>query len=445
MGKVIAFLFCAGLALAQYTPPSVVPGLPASAPTGAWQTPQSSAAGVSGWIAGCVFTVSTSVFSCPGSVAVGNNVLNPVQGVNDPIAPLLPHWRHALANQRTGVSDAKILFIGDSRVSGTGDSIGLSGSFPWQVCNIAKAAGLFSVCAPGLAMPINQVGTGVPVTGFAVGADWISYGSGFAGSTLKTYTYASNFVFTPATWWPTTSTQPVTSVPTYDSFDVYWLGGPGYGTLTCTATGGTPVVINTNTTSIPHMTTVKAGSAATSNVLTCVPSIAFVAIIGVEPWLSTVTTIRFGLAGQSGTTSVMWNNSAISGITGGPSIQAYAPDLTVILLDINDASAGTVWATVATNLTALINAAKVSGDVIFLNAPPPASSNTGGANYIATYYAGEQVLVNTLSVPLLDIYYRWGSTWGASFMASGTDPVHPNLQGYADIAGALMSFLQRIQ
>jgi len=229
----------------------------------------------------------------------------------------------------------------------------------------------------------------------------------------------------------------------YDSFDVYYMTGNGFGnTLTLTASGGTPVIVNTNgSTGIGH-TTVTAASAATTNTLTisAVGTNATVFVQAVEPWLSTSKHIRMGNVAIGGSTTTQWatDNASWGSI---PSIKAYVPNLTIISLGINDAGLSTAASTVQANLAAIIAAAQVSGDVILMTMPP--SQNTPYTTYEALYQPVYLFLAQSNSLPLINTYQRLGQgTWNTNWMY---DALHPSSVGYWDMAGALYALISATQ
>jgi lysophospholipase L1-like esterase len=140
----------------------------------------------------------------------------------------------------------------------------------------------------------------------------------------------------------------------------------------------------------------------------------------------------------SGSTTGTWT-AAASGYPASLAIANYAPNLTIIDLSINDGSGSVPAATVTANLSALVASAQASGDVILVM-PNPVSA-TPSATFQPLYYPAIQSLANSLNVPLIDIYGRWGQTWQTNLMSN---TFHPNNDGYWDIAEAVSSLLLQV-
>ncbi len=390
-----------------------------STANGCWQA----ASGISGNVAGNV----------TGNVA-GNltgNVTGNLTGTAS-TGPQLPNWRLALAKVRDGVADAKILFIGDSTTYGMSDTLCTTnvwpGSYPARVWNIL--ASKYTV-APGLTKPPAAVDSPCIDNRWTLGTGWTENAAyGWGGfSSVEGVAGSGNLVFAP------------NNGATYDSFDVYYTTSTsGLGTLTITATGGSPVVqstIHSSPIGFQHVT-VTAASAATNNTVTITTSVNPVFVDAIEPWLSTVRTVRIGSMGVSGSTSSNWANG-FSGYLPSVAIANYAPNLTVINLGINDGYSSVPAATVTANLSNIVTAAQASGDVILVMPNPVSQTPTVTSE--ALYYPAIQNLANTLNVPLIDIYGRWGQTWQTNLMANS---LHPNDYGYWDIAEAITSLLLQV-
>jgi lysophospholipase L1-like esterase len=105
--------------------------------------------------------------------------------------------------------------------------------------------------------------------------------------------------------------------------------------------------------------------------------------------------------------------------------KTYAPDLTFISLGINDAGLSTPAATFSTNMQAIIAAAQVSGDVVLMSIPP--SQDLTRITYEPLYENQLFILHNTLGLPFIDIFRRFGSSYNAPFMAA--DGLRPRVLG----------------
>lgn len=367
-----------------------------------------------------------------GNATIGPTVLiDAVLGINDVAPTLLPKWRLALGKMRDGQADAKILCIGDSTTQGMGGSTAATvpayTSYPWRLTSMLTSYGI--PASPGLALAHSTLNVAAD-NRWTVGAGWAKFGFGMAAAaSFKATNPGGNLVFTPG------------GGVTYDSFDVYFIRTPGAGSLTITATGGTPSVIDTATgTRGVSKTTVTAASAATTNAVT-ISGTGIVYVLAVEPFLSTTKLVRVGNAGVGSSQTADW--ATTGDFNSAAAIAAYAPDLTIVLLGVNDAAhsvAVTGVSGLQANMTTLLAAAKVTGDVIIMT-PVPGSAAVV-TTYLPLYQPVFYGLARTNAFPLLDLYARFGQAWNSVWMA---DVAHPNDAGYWDIAGAVAAYLRRVQ
>jgi lysophospholipase L1-like esterase len=369
-----------------------------------------------------------------GNVKMGATVVSPTAGVTTPsvyasgqvvnmAATLLPKFRLAAVKAANGTADAKVLFIGDSTTQGVGST--LSTTYPSYGSYVTRvAAGNLGVSAAnGLAIPSLNADDR-----WTQGTGWLKQTAyGFAKVVYFSDSASGNLTFCPGA-----------SEGTFDSFDVYWLGNIGMGTLTATATGGSAVPINTSVAQGTYKTTATAGSAGTGNCVVLTATSGAVYVAAVEPWLSTTKKIRMGNGGSGGQTTTKWADSTAN-IGSLAAITAYAPDLCVISLGINDATASTATATVTANLQAIINTCKLSGDAALMTMPPSSSTphSTFEALYVPAYYA----LAQTNNIPILDVYRRFGGVYATAFMS---DALHPNQYGYWDWSSMVSEFLRSV-
>ena len=273
----------------------------------------------------------------------------------------LPIWRTKLSNVFNGAGDARILFIGDSTT--------------WGAYSAAYPANATSSGWPALMsrmMPASLPASNASATPQAAGTtdSRVTLAGAFTQSNL-----AAGF----AHWCYTVNGTGTLTVFTprdgviYDSFTIYTQGGQGGGTISATATGGTTTNIVQPYSNNVVKTTVTAGSAGTSNAVTLSwVSGTSVQVIGIEAFSSTTRRIRFSNAGFSGSTSGVWTdaNTSLS------AIKAWAPDLTIIMLGINDAQSNIPPATYQANIQTIITNAKLSGDVVVMTVVPSDPSLT---------------------------------------------------------------------
>lgn len=348
-------------------------------------------------------------------------------------AAAFPTFRKALASVRAGVRDAKVLCIGDSTTAGVGAdpanvfNHGGPGSYPYQ---LARLLGAYVPAASGLGIPPSKI-SGSPDVRWTPGSGWatgnFAWGNGSAYVTTQGATAALTF----------------TGGVLADTYDIYYLQNAGLGSITVQATGGNATTTNTVGAAAVKKVTVSAGAASATNVVTITPAgnLAPVLIIGVESSLSTTRKVRVGNAGVGSSTSAQW--VALPNDFGGiPAIKAYAPDLTIISLGINDTNGGVAPADFGTALRAIIAAAKVSGDVLVLPPLPFTAAGPAASIALEKQYAATAAALG----PMLDLYSRTGlpGTDTAKDLGMMADSVHPNAVGYADLAQFLATKLAAV-
>ena len=366
------------------------------------------------------FLLLFASLSC--SAQLGGFVGGSTASNNQVLALQLPKWRLALAKARSGGGDAKLMFVGDSTTGGFNTAQpSIAYTYPTQLMTMFTAGETPVATSQGFSSDIQLY----PPSAWTLPSGWTL--SAFNG--VQAAPGCTSFVYTPS------------DGHSYDSFDIYYLGSSGLGAVLATATGGTGVALNGNqATSGIYKTTVTAASASTSNSLTlsnCQTANSF--ITNIEPFLSTTSRVRFANFGIAGSTTTNWVNTtpAFYQITG---MTAYAPNLTIIMLGINDAAASTPCATTIANLQTIITAAKISGDVI-LNTVFP-SSGTTLTNEQACYPSYIS-LAATNNIPLIDVFGRFGAV--AQPAAYTGDGIHPTTPGYLDMAAAVWQTLKAVQ
>lgn len=334
----------------------------------------------------------------------------------------LPAWQRALARVRDNTADARMLWLGDSQTAGIGCTNYATnpslGAPPTRSAGVLQSLGV--PASIGLCCPANGS------TLWTLGSGWAAQTFGF-GLLACFNSNASAFTLTFA--------DPRT---TADTFDIYCMTGAGLGTVSAVATGGSTGTLNTGIggTGISKFT-VTAAAAGTGNSVVITPTLNPCYIVGVEPRLSTTRKVLVGNAGI-GTCST--GQHVALPVTWGsiPAIQAYAPDLTIIQLGVNDRLQGINIPTYQSNLRLLITAAQVSGDVLLTSSMP---SGTAVAN---VNEAGYNNVLAGFGLPYFDYYSRCGSY--ASYTARGMsfDGLHPGELGYWDWAASLVAPLVMI-
>lgn len=217
----------------------------------------------------------------------------------------------------------------------------------------------------------------------------------------------------------------------WDVCDVILAKISGGGTVTATATGGTPVVTNVSGASMV-MITVTAASASASNQITFSSSGSGY-VMAVRPRLSTEKAIRIGNFGSGGSKSVDW---AATSTTGGvPTVIAAACDMWIISLGANDASSSVSPSVYSSQIAALAAACATKGIVVL--ASPIRSQSSTLANFEKLYAIECMKLAEANGY----FYFDLGGVIGNYDPAVFADSLHPNTLGHAQIGQALQHLI----
>lgn len=349
----------------------------------------------------------------------------------------LPNWRKAVANARTGLAASKVLMIGTSGTQGggVGSNCGTQSIAPYLATALSNrntpAQNTLGIIQPYIGTYDSRfaVGSGWTLENLGAGLGWadVGYVGGAVGA-------AGSLTFTPP------STQQV------DTFDIWYEGNTGTGTLQAKVDSGTDTGINTfNATSGVYKQTVTC-TRGTGHVLTLhTITTANVYVIAVDAYDSTIKSVHVGNAGvDSVGTAVAW--AVATGGASIPCIEAYAPNLTLIELGADDAILGTPTTPAAflTAVTAIVTACQLSGDVILWSFPL-ADPVVVGAPVVAVEQGYQAQLLSYAAsngIGYVNLSDRFGpySTWNGNGFGAG-DGAHPNALGNAELAGALASAL----
>jgi lysophospholipase L1-like esterase len=335
----------------------------------------------------------------------------------------LPTWRAKLSDVFNGTGDARVLLVGDSTTWGAygtnfPDNTTTSG---WPAL-MSKMLPTYLPASSGTATSQGQGGTPdsrVVLTGAFVNQNL------YAGFGHQSWAVdgSGTLVFTPG------------DGLSYDSFVIYTQGGHGGGTLSAQATGGSSTNIVVPWTNNVGVTTVTAASAGTSNSVTLSwVSGTSVQVLGIEAFSSSVHRIRFANVAVSGSSTGAWSDS----VTSLTAIKGWAPDLTIIMLGINDAQTGVSASAYSANIQAIISAAKISGDVVIMSSVPSDPSLSSTVALEKQYDSVLPGLAATNGIPFLDMFNRFGGAFSSPLM---TNTLHPNPAGYADMARFVYSYL----
>lgn len=337
--------------------------------------------------------------------------------LNAPIEKL-PNWRKAVAKVRRGTANARLLCVGDSTTAGYLGSVSTSnglGAYPVQLASQLTARGL-------TANSHNFIGNKNWPSGGLGGNDSRLTTSGSISQTIKSaggylmnWTAAGGLTFTPTA--------------SVDTFDVWYVQNAA-GSFTINLDGGANTTVNTaGTTNLLKATITGSLGAHTLN-LAWVSGTIF--ILGVEAYNSAAKEVSVLNSGAYGWIASDWNpGSVTSKWQSANAISAISPDLTIICLTINDANTPTSESTYKTNLQIIIDAAKVTGDVILMTGVP--TSRAAQPNI--ERYMRELAVLN--DVPLIDLSARWSNYTTSNALGFYADTTHPNALGQSDVAAAI--------
>ncbi|OZD48661.1 hypothetical protein CH252_19230 [Rhodococcus sp. 06-1477-1B] len=334
-------------------------------------------------------------------------------------------WRRKLGELRSQVSDARVLVVSDSTGAGVGATVPVRDSYSAVLARQVNSSGL--PASLGLIIPPSQISNDVNRDPrWTLGSGWTLEAKGFGNaSVFGSAAGAGDLLLTVPT-----------EVGPVDRYDVYYIGNGTSPSFSVNMPGrsSAAVVAPGSLNGIGKITVTSAE--ITGPVVTVTPAAAGgTRIVGIEAYSSTRKRLLFANAGVPSTSSVGWINGGAYGAL--PSIQAYAPDLTVISLGLNDSPVGgTSRAAFKANMTSIINAARVSGDVILMTfAPRSVDATAANITMILEVY---RELSDELGIQLVDVYSRWVSYAVSQPLGYWSDVLHPSTRGYADIAQALL-------
>lgn len=340
-------------------------------------------------------------------------------------AKRLPKWQFAMARVLDNVSDSKIMCLGDSQFFGVGSA--LSGTFPATGSPMARLSA--KLATAGIPSSHGFITPAVDQR-WTLGASWSATLFGIGSLACYTSAVSANtLVCTDAR-------------TTWDRCDIYYLRGPGLGTVACTATGGSAANgVGASGTSDVGKVTASAASASSSNTISIVPTVAQCYVVGVEFWLNGTAKVRIGNGGV-GTVGVQQHVTPSQIATWGtiPVCTAYAPDLTIIGLGINDRGASRTPAQFQTDMITLINGLRAINSDVIIASEAPAQSAPNATNETA-YNQVMSDLATSYGIPYYAYCERCQSF--AAYNAAGfmSDGLHQNNRGYWDWAGGIVPML----
>lgn len=332
--------------------------------------------------------------------------------------------RAAINRVINGTGDARIMVIGDSTDAGTG-SDSLAGN------------GLRTQSWPAVLSPLLATRFGITVNHEGifggVGKSTANYALYNLAVTIGSATFAGTNVGPGGPLWNhalTTGPMRFTPAAAFDRIRVFWKGNTtGRNIVWTTSSGSTGSLVGDSTfvfkTSVLTCTSstwieFKASTAAT------------VEWVGVETYNNSGSKLFISNCGWGGSTSGDWVQATGGGTRPLVSIPLIAPDLAIINLNINDMFAGTTTATWKANVQQIIDAVKLSGNVILVTSNPLNISKYGSEAAQAPFFTAIAELAAANNIPFVDMKTHLGGTWVAAD-ASGymSDNEHMLAAGYS--------------
>lgn len=344
--------------------------------------------------------------------------------------PGLPHWSSVLSSVITatpGTANANLCVVADSIGWGYGSASSNYPNLSWpaQLANQLTAA-------YGVKANFNSFfGAGVNGFNYGTGDSRVTKGSSWSQST----DYISMGV---DTFKATTNTNPLSFLPTenVDKFTVYYIQAAGLGNFNVNINGGTNTPVNSN--GADGVGAVTITGSLTANTVNITETSGTVYIIGVKAVDSTQNEINVMNAAVAAAKSSDWSDSAHPwSPANGALYTALGCDLTLAALGTNDVNAAVSVATFTANMQAIATAAKTSGDIAFLSAPPEGTGNATVANQALFANANKALATTNGKAPFIDIYTRWGTYAVKSLYGYYFDTIHPNQLGYTAMSNAV--------
>lgn len=346
----------------------------------------------------------------------------------------------AVAKALAGVADASINVIGDSTTLGARSGPALS-----DLRKHSIAVRMAEALDAAMPVPVRHASffgdTGVSTAYLTFDPRWGAMGSGWSQSTYMSVggrmwrsvsTSTGKLTFTPGIEW--------------DTVDVYFMGGSGYGSATLDVGGA---IVTTLDFSVTHATINKltAGPAegfALANQTLNIGRASAVAkelfIVGAEFRNSTKPAVNVRLIAAGGTASSFWAGKAAT-YSPGNALKTVAADLNIINLGINDWLAQVTTADFVANMNVIRNeilAGKPTAQFLLIKQPAMSDPDEDQARITS----GIDLLAASWGCDVLDLRDLWPKTWAESnSLGLMADPHHPNAQGYADIGRKLGQYL----
>lgn len=320
---------------------------------------------------------------------------------------------------RAGTGDARVLCVGDSTVAGIVTDN--TQTWPYKLATLLDGDTLLSA-QPSLAVP-----NALTDPRFTLGSGWpntYNYGWGIKGWVVNSP--AGNLVY---------ANPDVTA----DTFVIYHLSTTGSGTLYVSVDGGAETPYSLAAATAMRKIVIDLGPPSTAHTI-ALRVVGFFQFCGIESYDSTQNYIQVANAGVGSSSASTWNaaNSTLFG--GRAAITAYAPDLTLIALGINDGINNNTPETFYANYAPIITTAQATGDVVLIS---PIPSDTDPEKTREAQYREVQRMFP--SCGFIDLYGYARGDWDYwNDLGLMRDQRHPNDAGYQHIAEFIHAALSSV-
>ena len=341
--------------------------------------------------------------------------------VNSPVSKASPQlWQRSLEQVMAGINDAEVNIIGDSTTYGMYGDATYSASVARQLN--ALLMGKLPVATGWVSLNSNT--SNRDAFYWNIGASWnLPMSFGFGNSCgVKATDPANPITFTPDC--------------VADAFDVMLIGATGYGSATLTATGGTPIVVNCNTTAQIIVATCYASSLSSENAVS-ITGTGQLIVIAVRARNTQKKQMYINNLGVGGSKASDWGDQAVTGWNSKAAMAKTSPCLSIVAVGINDALNSATATAFSTSLTGVVANINV-GEVVFAT-PLLTNPSTQAASFalLKQYHAKLKTYCNSNSLKLIDI----GGMIGPLTSTLSSDGIHPIASIYGVIAGAYADML----
>lgn len=336
-------------------------------------------------------------------------------------------WRAARGKVLANLDNAKVACIGDSTTMGIGanttTNLSRSTSYPAAMARVMAARGLVTSAQ-------NFFGSGNVTLGNydtrVTNSGSTSLGSVNAtlGGALLQLTGVGTWTYTPAT--------------ACTVWDVYSVKTGGTGSFEINRDGGAADATVTGTTT--PATIVKTTVSGAGTALNMVRTVGTCYVAGVSAYTATKCVEVWNM-GASGLKAANLATTTL-GYSELNALAFYAPNLTVLMVGINDWEAFTSMAAWQASMRSVIDTARISGDVVLVTPVP--TGGTATLNKQKEYVDATYDLAQFYGIPLVDNWSRWAEYTAPNAAGFYFDTLHPAGPGYSDLGMMLGSLLAEI-